>query len=61
VVLDATITEDGKVRDLRLVRGNRTLAQSAIDAVSQWRYKPFLLNGKPVPMKTQITVDFKAP
>lgn len=61
VVLEATISEDGRVRDLNLVRGNRTLAQAAIDAVSQWRYKPYLLNGKPVAMKTQITVEFKAP
>jgi protein TonB len=61
VVLDATITEDGKVRDLIVVRGNRTLATAAVVAVSQWHYKPYLLNGKPVPMKTRITVDFKAP
>jgi len=61
VVLDATITEDGSVRDLNVVRGNLTLAQAAIDAVSQWRYKPYLLNGKPVAIKTQITIDFKVP
>jgi TonB family protein len=61
VVLDATVTEDGRVRDLNVVRGNGLLAQAAIIAVSQWRYKPYLLNGKPVAMKTQITVDFKAP
>ena len=59
--MDATITEDGSVRDLNVVRGNLTLAQAAIDAVSQWRYKPYLLNGKPVAIKTQITIDFKVP
>jgi protein TonB len=61
VVLDATVTEDGRVRDLSVVRGNGLLAQAAITAVRQWRYRPYLLNGKPVAMKTQITVDFKAP
>jgi TonB family protein len=61
VVLSATVTEDGRVRDLNVLRGNSLLAQAAITAVSQWRYKPYLLNGKPVAMKTEITVDFKAP
>jgi TonB family protein len=61
VVLGATVTEDGRVRDLNVLRGNSLLAQAAISAVSQWRYKPYLLNGKAIPMKTEITVDFKAP
>ena len=61
VVLDGTITEEGNVRDLNVVSGNLTLAQAAVEAVKQWRYKPYLLNGKAVPMKTRITVDFKAP
>ena len=59
VVLDATITEDGRVRDLSVVRGNRTLALAAIDAVSQWRYQPTLLNGKPVEVVTTVTVNFR--
>jgi len=61
VVLEGTITEDGKLTAVSVVSGNPTLAQAAIDAVRQWRYKPYLLNRKPVPMKTQITIDFKGP
>ena len=45
VVLTAIIDKDGNVERLRLVSGNPLLAPAAIDAVKQWRYKPFLLNG----------------
>jgi len=61
VVLQATIAENGSVQDLKVVSGHPLLAPAAISAVRQWRYRPYELNGKPVPMQTQITVNFKAP
>ena len=61
VVLRAVVAEDGSVRDLSLVSGHPVLAHAAMSAVRQWRYSPFRLNGKPVAMRTEITVDFKLP
>jgi TonB family protein len=61
VVLDATVNENGLLEDVKLVSGHALLAQAAIDAVRQWRYRPYLLNGKPVRMQTKITVNFKMP
>jgi protein TonB len=59
VVLQATIAENGHVRDLKIVRGHPMLTQAAMDAVRQWRYRPYELNGKPIAMKTTITINFK--
>ena len=59
VVLQATIAEDGTVQDLRVIHGHPTLATAAMDAVQQWRYRPYLLNGAPTRMLTQITVTFE--
>jgi TonB family protein len=61
VVLDATVSENGQLEDVKVVSGHTMLAQAAIDAVRQWRYRPYLLNGKPVRMQTKITVNFKMP
>jgi len=61
VVLNAMVTEDGSVRDLKVVAGNATLAQAALEAVKQWRYQPYSLDGKPVKRETTITIDFKFP
>ena len=61
VVLQAIIAEDGKVRDLKVLSGNPNLVFAAVTAVKQWRYRPYLLNGKPTKMQTDITVRFKAP
>lgn len=61
VVLDATVTEDGSVRDLRVVQGQPVFVEAAVDAVKQWRYKPFVLDGKVVPRPMRISVDFKLP
>jgi protein TonB len=55
------VMEDGRVRNLKLVEGSPVLAQSAMDAVKQWRYKPFLLDGKPTKRETTVTIDFKLP
>ena len=61
VILNAMVMEDGSVGDLKVVRGEAVLAQSAVEAVKQWRYQPFVLNGKPVKTETRITVEFKLP
>lgn len=61
VVLNALVMEDGRIHDLKVVQGDSALAQAALEAVKQWRYQPFLLDGKPVKRETTITVDFKLP
>jgi|SRR5581483_5947355 protein TonB len=58
VVLQAVIAKDGSIQNLRVVQGHPMLVQSALDAVKQWRYKPYYLNGEPVEVETQITVNF---
>ncbi|HUD12459.1 MAG TPA: M56 family metallopeptidase [Terracidiphilus sp.] len=58
VVLAATIGKDGTVEKLRVVSGPSALQRAAVDAVKQWRYQPFLLNGNPIVVKTNITVRF---
>ncbi|HET7749832.1 MAG TPA: TonB family protein [Terriglobales bacterium] len=58
VVLQAEISKDGTIENLRLMSGHPMLAPSAIEAVKQWRYKPYFLNGEPVAVETQITVNF---
>ncbi len=59
VVLTAIIDKDGNIENLQLVSGHPMLAPSAIDAVKQWRYRPYLLNGQPVEVETTITVNFE--
>ena len=61
VVLDAHIGADGTVQDLKVVSGHSLLAQAAIDAVKQWRFKPRLADGRPVEMQTTITLNFRLP
>ena len=61
VILEATINEEGQLEDLKLISGHPFLAESAIQAVGQWRYTPFMLNGKPIRKQTRITVSFVAP
>jgi protein TonB len=58
VVLQAVIGKDGAIQNLHVVSGHPMLTTSAIDAVKQWRYKPYFLNGEPVEVDTQITVNF---
>jgi periplasmic protein TonB len=58
VVLRARIGTDGEVRDLEVVSGNALLAQSALEAVRQWRYRPTMLEGEAVEVETQVTVNF---
>jgi periplasmic protein TonB len=58
VVLLAVIGKDGTVQDVRVESGLPILAQAAIDAVKQWRYRPYLLNGEPVEIDSRITINF---
>ena len=58
VVIAAVISKNGAIDNLRLVSGHPMLAPAAIDAVSQWRYRPFILNGDVIEVETQITVNF---
>jgi protein TonB len=58
VLLQAEISKDGTIQNLRLISGHPMLAPAAIEAVKQWRYKPYYLNGEPVEVETQITVIF---
>lgn len=58
VVLEATISTSGTIKNLRVLSGNAMLQQAAIDAVSRWRYRPYLFNGQPVEVETTISVMF---
>lgn len=58
VVLQAVIGRDGRIENLQLVSGNPLLVTAAMDAVKQWRYRPYLLTNEPVEVETQITVNF---
>jgi periplasmic protein TonB len=58
VLLRAQISKDGSIENLQLISGHPMLVQSALDAVKQWRYKPYLLNGEPVEVDTEIQVNF---
>ena len=58
VVLMAVIGQDGTVKDVRVESGLPILAQAAIDAVKQWRYKPYLIDGEPVEVDSRITINF---
>jgi len=58
VILSATISKDGTIANLRVVSGPSVLQQAALDAVSQWRYRPYLLNGQPVDVETSVNVIF---
>jgi TonB family protein len=61
VVLSVVIDETGNVRILKTLTGDPTLARAAIDAVRQWHYHPYLLNGQPVKRQAKITLTFKLP
>jgi periplasmic protein TonB len=58
VVLAAVVSREGTIEKLKVVSGHPFLAQAAAEAVQQWRYRPYVLNGQPVEVDTQITVNF---
>jgi protein TonB len=61
VQLQAVIDRQGRVGGVKVLKGDPMLARAAVDAVNQWRYKPYFLDGQPVDIQTQITVNFKLP
>lgn len=61
VVLHAWVARDGSIRDLKLVQGSLLLGRAAFEAVKQWRYRPYRVNGEIVEMQTSVTIDFKQP
>ena len=60
-MIEATIDEEGKVADARVVKSVPLLDQAALDAVRQWQYQPSLLNGVPTAVVTTVTVKFTRP
>jgi protein TonB len=58
VVIEAVITREGTISNLRVLKGHPLLNDAAIEAVKQWRYRPTILNGVPVEVLTNITVTF---
>jgi TonB family protein len=61
VVLEVRIAGDGAIQDVKLVSGPPLLANAAIAAVKQWRFKPRLQKGRPVEMQTRVTLNFRMP
>ena len=58
VVLHAVISKQGRIEGLEVISGPPALVQAAVDAVRQWRYRPYYLNDEPVEVDTQVTVNF---
>jgi protein TonB len=58
VVLAAVISKAGGIENLHVLSGHPLLVPAAIDAVKQWRYRPYILNNEPLEVETQITVNF---
>jgi protein TonB len=58
VILQAQISKTGDIENLTLISGHPMLAPAAIEAVKQWKYRPYLLNGEPVEVDTQVQVNF---
>ena len=61
VELMATVSAAGNITSVKVVSGEPLLTRAAVDAVKQWKYKPYQLNGEPVEIQTQVTVNFKLP
>jgi protein TonB len=61
VQLLAVISKTGDVANVKILTGEPVLARAAVDAVRQWKYKPYLLDGEPVEIQTQVTINFKLP
>jgi protein TonB len=59
VKLHAIIARDGSIQSLNVISGHPLLVRAALEAVGQWRYRPYLLNGEAVEVETFITVNFR--
>ena len=58
VVLDAVISRAGAIEHLQLISGHPLLVPAAREAVRQWRYRPYVLNGEAIEVETRVTVNF---
>ncbi len=58
VLLRAVISKQGTIENLQLISGHPLLVPAAMDAVRQWRYRPYVLNDEPVEVETEVTVKF---
>jgi periplasmic protein TonB len=58
VHINAIISSTGALESVRAVSGDLTLARAALDAVRQWRFRPYVLNGKPIEVQTEVIVNF---
>jgi TonB family protein len=58
VVMTAVIDKSGNIEKLTVISGHPMLGQAALDAVKQWKYRPYILNGEPIEVETQVTVNF---
>jgi len=61
VELLATVSKEGRIANIKVLSGDSMLVRPAVDAVRQWQYRPYLLNGQPLEIETQISVSFKLP
>ena len=61
VDLLASVNREGTITGVKVLNGDSVLARSAVEAVRQWKYRPYLLNGEPVEIETQITINFRLP
>jgi len=61
VVLDVQVLSDGTVGNISIVKGNPVLAGAAVQAVRQWKYQPYVLDGRSVESQTRITINFSLP
>ncbi len=61
VDLMATISTTGNITAVKVISGDPQLTRAATDAVKQWKYKPYLLDGKPVEIQTEVSVTFRLP
>jgi TonB family protein len=59
VVMEAVISKSGTVDHVRVIEGDHQLRSAAEEAVLKWRYRPYLVNGQPVDVATQVRVDFR--
>lgn len=59
VILEVLIGRDGAVQDAKFLQGSLAFARTAIDGVRQWKFKPYMMNGRPVSVQTLLTVKFK--
>jgi TonB family protein len=59
IALDVVVGRDGSVLDVRALNGPDVLAKAAVEALRWWRFKPYLINGRPAVVETRIAVEFK--